>query len=68
MKLGAVFIGANWVFSEKYRIERHLDNTYIKAGLIKEWAESRGRILLKETMIPIQNDRNYDSVLVYVFM
>lgn len=68
MKPEAVFIGANWVFSKKYRIERHFDNTYIKVGLIKEWAESRGRMLLEERMIQIQNDRNYDSVLVYVFM
>lgn len=68
MNPGAIFIGANWVFSEKYRIERCLDNTYIKVGLIKEWAETRGRILLEETMIQIQNDINYDSVLIYVFM
>lgn len=67
MNFRAVFIGANWVLSKKYRVERHLDNTYIEVGLIKEWAETRGRILLEETMIQIQNDKNYDSVLVYVF-
>lgn len=68
MNLGAVFIGANWIFSKKYRSECHLDNTYIKVGIIKEWAETRGRTLLEETMIQIQNDRNYDSVLVYAFV
>ena len=68
MNPGAVFIGANWIFSKKYRLERHIDNTYIKIGLIKEWAGTRGRTLLEETMIQIQNDRNYDSVLVYAFV
>lgn len=67
MNPGAVFIGANWILSKEYRLERHLDNTYIKNGLIKDWAEIRGRTLLEETMIQIQNDRNYDSVLVYAF-
>lgn len=68
MNPGAVFIGANWILSKEYRLERHLDNTYIKNGLIKDWAETRGRTLLEETMIQIQNDRNYDSVLVYAFV
>lgn len=68
MNPGAVFIGANWILSKKYSLERHLDNTYINVGLIKEWTETRGRILLEETMIKIQNDINYDSVLVYVFV
>lgn len=68
MNSGAVFIGANWILSKEYRLERHLDNTYIKNGLIKGWAETRGRTLLEETMIQIQNDRNYDSVLVYAFV
>lgn len=68
MNPGAVFIGANWILSKEYRLERHLDNTYIKNGLIKDWAETRGRTLLEEKMIPIQNDSNYDSVLVYAFV
>lgn len=68
MNPGAVFIGANWILSKKYSLERHLDNTYIKIGLIKEWTETRNRTLLEETMIQIQNDRNYDSVLVYAFV
>lgn len=68
MNPGAVFIGANWVFSKKYRLERGLDNTYIKIGLIKDWTETRGRTLLEEKMIQIQNDKNYDSVLVYAFV
>lgn len=68
MNPGAVFIGANWILSKEYRLERHLDNTYIKNGFIKNWAETRGRTLLEETMIQIQNDRNYDSVLVYAFV
>lgn len=68
MNLDAVFIGANWILSKEYRLERHIDNTYIKVGLIKEWVETRGRKLLEETMIQIQNDRNYDSVLVYAFV
>lgn len=68
MKPEAVFIGANWVLSEKYGLERHLDNTYIKAGLIKEWAETRGRTVLEEKMIQIQKDENYDAVLAYAFV
>lgn len=68
MNLGAVFIGANWIFSKEYSLERNLDNTYINVELINEWAETRGRTLLEDTMIQIRNDRSYDSVLVYVFV
>lgn len=64
----AVFIGANWVLSPKYSLERNLDNSYIEVGLIKEWAETRGRTILEEKIIQIQNDENYDSVLVYAFV
>lgn len=68
MNAGAIFIGANWVLSKKYSAERQLDNTYIKEGLIREWAEIAGRTLLAEKTIQIQNDENYDLVLVYAFV
>lgn len=67
MNSGAIFIGANWVLSKGYQSERQLDNTYIKAGLIEDWARSRGRKLLEEKLIHIQNDKNYDAVLIYAF-
>ena len=67
MNSEAVFIGANWILSKEYSVKRHLDNTYIKSSLIKEWSETRRRTLLEEQMIKIRNDRNYDSVFVYVF-
>lgn len=68
MNPGATFIGANWILSKEYRLERCLDNTYIKSGIIREWTVSRNRTLLEETMIQIKNDRNFESVLVYAFI
>lgn len=68
MNESAVFIGANWLLSDRYSQLRHLDNSYIKKGMIREWAASRGREVLTETLIKIKNDPNYTSVLIYAFL
>ena len=64
---GGVFMGANWVLSDYFQKEREIYNSYLKDCIIQRWTISRGKSLLYERLIPIENDPNYDFVLIYAF-
>ena len=61
-----VLIGANWCFSESYSDKMGFNNKYLSEQLINSFAKVNNYTVLFNKLIPIKNDRNYKSVLVYV--
>lgn len=61
-----ILIGANWHFSALYRDKKCFNNNYLSEQLIYSFAENNNCSVLFNRMIPIKNDENYESVLVYV--
>lgn len=61
-----VLIGANWCFSGSYSDKMSFNNKYLSEQLINSFAKVNNCTVLFNKLIPIKNDRNYKSVLVYV--
>lgn len=62
-----VFIGANWILSKKHSKERKINNSFLSCEMIQEWCSVKKKVLEKNQFIKIENDPNYDGVLLYVF-
>ena len=65
LKKNGVFLGANWVFSKKYSIEKGYTNNYLDEDLIEKISEKTRSSILYLAKIKIYNDPNYDFVLIY---
>ncbi len=61
-----ILIGANWRFSKLYSKQIGFDNEYLSEELIYHFAENNNCSVLFNKMIPVKNDKNYISVLLYV--
>jgi len=61
-----ILIGANWCFSSAYSNKMGFNNNYLSEQLIQSFAKENDCKVLFSKMIPIKNDENYKSVLVYV--
>jgi len=65
LKTNGTFVGANWLFSKKYSIEKGYSNEYLSISLIKELANILNAKINYLNLIPIEKDENYDYVLIY---
>lgn len=65
LKKNGTFIGANWLFSKKYSLEKGYSNEYLSIFLIKELANTLNAKINYLDLIKIENDENYDYVLIY---
>lgn len=66
VKNNGVLIGANWCFSASYSDKMGFNNTYLSEQLINLFAKANRCTVLFNKMVPVKNDKNYKSVLVYV--
>ena len=65
LKPGGVVLGANWIRSQRFINEGNTDNRFMKPGLVKRAAETYGYELLHASQETIQDDPNYDGVIVW---
>ena len=65
LKKNGVFLGANWIFSKKYSIEKGYSNDYLNEDLIVKISKKINSELLFLKKVSILNDPNYDFVLIY---
>ncbi len=61
-----ILIGANWCYNTQYSEKVGYDNNYLSEQLVRIFSEKNNYEILYNKMIPIKNDKNYKSVLVYV--
>ncbi len=65
LKENGVFLGANWIFSESYGINKKFKNDYLDEIMIEELATSLNSECLYVKKVKIKDDPNYDYVLIY---
>ena len=65
VKVGGVFIGANWMLSPKLSNIISQSNSYLSPELLNNLAIEANGFLLYNELLPINNDVNYTGVLVY---
>lgn len=64
---GSIYIGANWIFSKSYAEKKGFSNSFINKQLIEKIASETQSTILDIKDVKIQNDKNYDKVMVYAF-
>lgn len=65
LKTEGVYLGVNWIFSEKYKDKMGFSNEYICKKLLSD-IESHSIKLCHYEEIKIQNDTNYDKCILFV--
>ena len=58
-------LGANWCFSESYSKMMGFNNNYLSEKMIQDFSKKQKCKILVVKKVPIANDPNYDSVLIY---
>lgn len=58
-------LGANWCFSESYSKMMGFNNNYLSEKMIRDFSKKQKCKILVVKKVPIANDPNYDSVLIY---
>ena len=58
-------LGANWCFSELYSKMMGFNNNYLSEKMIQDFSKKQNCKILVVKKVPIANDHNYDSVLIY---
>ena len=58
-------LGANWCFSESYSKMMGFNNNYLSEKIIQDFSKKQNCKILVVKKVPIANDPNYDSVLIY---
>lgn len=58
-------LGANWCFSESYSKMMGFNNNYLSEKMIQDFSKKQNCKILVVKKVPIANDPNYDSVLIY---
>ena len=58
-------LGANWCFSESYSKMMGFNNNYLSENIIQDFSKKQNCKILVVKKVPIANDTNYDSVLIY---
>ena len=58
-------LGANWCFSELYSKMMGFNNNYLSEKMIQDFSKKQNCKILVVKKVPIANDQNYDSVLIY---
>lgn len=58
-------LGANWCFSQSYSKKMGFNNNYLSEKMIQDFSEKQNCKILIVKKVPIANDSNYDSVLIY---
>lgn len=58
-------LGANWCFSESYSKMMGFNNNYLSEKMIQDFSKKQNCKILVVKKVPIANDQNYDSVLIY---
>lgn len=58
-------LGANWCFSESYSKMMGFNNNYLSEKIIQDFSKKQNCKILVVKKVPIANDQNYDSVLIY---
>ena len=58
-------LGANWCFSESYSKMMGFNNNYLSEKMIQDFSKKQNCKILVVKKVPIANDTNYDSVLIY---
>ncbi len=65
LEKGGIFIGANWLFKEKYSEEKGFKNNYLNEELINKISLKYNCKIIQKKLVPIKNDDNYSHVLIY---
>lgn len=58
-------LGANWYFSESYSKMIGFNNNYLSEKMIQDFSKKQNCKILVVKKVPIANDSNYDSMLIY---
>ena len=66
LKIDGIAIGANWIRSKNFINQNNMDNRYLKSDLIGQAAKEYGYGILHLSRETIENDPNYDAVVVWV--
>lgn len=66
LKNEGIFLGANWIFSNSYAKKKKFKNDYLNEKMIKELAAFLNSECLFVKKVKIENDPNYNYVLIYV--
>ena len=62
---GGTLLGANWCFSKTYCKKMGFNNNYISEKMIQDFSKKQNCKTLIVKKVPIENDPNYDFVLIY---
>jgi len=65
LKENGIFLGANWIFSDSYAKTKKFKNDYLNEKMINELCKSINSECLYVKKIKIEDDSNYDYVLIY---
>lgn len=65
LEKNGTLLGANWCFSESYSKMMGFNNNYLSEKMIQDFSKKQKCKILVVKKIPIANDPNYDSVLIY---
>ena len=65
LEKGGILLGANWCFSESYSRKMGFNNNYLSEKIIQNFEKKCNCKILTVKKVPIYNDTNYDSVLIY---
>ncbi len=65
LKKGGTLLGANWCFSTSYSKKMGFNNNYLSEKIVRDFGEKQNCKILYVKKVPIVNDPNYDSVLIY---
>ncbi|MBL6440127.1 adenosylmethionine decarboxylase [Streptococcus suis] len=64
---GGVYLAANWIFSNSYSKKKGFSNDYITLDFLKNYAFKNMLRILEMKEIFIENDPDYDKVIIYSF-
>ena len=62
---GGIFLGANWIFSDSYSRIKGFKNNYMSREMILKMADLNNAKCLYVNLVKIENDINYNYVLIY---
>lgn len=65
LEKGGTLLGANWCFSKTYCKKMGFNNNYISEKMIQDFSKKQNCKTLIVKKVPIENDPNYDFVLIY---
>ena len=65
LRKGGTLLGANWCFSTSYSKKMGFNNNYLSEKMVRDFSKKQNCKILYVKKVPIINDPNYDSVLIY---